>query len=362
MRPIRMLPTVLLLALIATAAPASEIAPEDPAPVARLLAGLASDGTPATDAHAAALEESWAALEERHLAPMRSWAEAELRPLLPSDTAPLFYPFGGPDLVSAMILRPEASSWILVGLEPPGRVADPASMAPEDLARELPRVRAALDPIVDAGYFVKKGMVDGFESEAFSGILPLLLVFVVRDGAVPLAVEPVAPGPDGTLVEAEAGRGVRIRIETADGDPRDVVYLRQDLGDEGLAQAPEFLAWLDHIGPWDTWIKAGHYLLHEPGFVRLRGLLLDGSRTLLQDDSAVPWRYFDPAQWDRTLFGVYGNLPAAYRKYHQSDLSTAYADADADPLPFAIGYHARLGGGPLILLRRSADAGPSRGP
>ena len=36
--------------------------------------------------------------------------------------ATLFYPFGGPDLLSAAQFFPAASSYVLVGLEPPGRI------------------------------------------------------------------------------------------------------------------------------------------------------------------------------------------------------------------------------------------------
>ena len=52
------------------------------------------------------LDKSWADLDVKRLVPMRKWAEAELAEPRTQETRTLFYPFGGPDLLTPLILFP----------------------------------------------------------------------------------------------------------------------------------------------------------------------------------------------------------------------------------------------------------------
>lgn len=351
-------------------------ADEAPGEVARRLAGLAESVEPngAWARHGRRVDEIWSELERRHLRPMRAFARDELAPMaLP--TAPLFYPFSGPDLVSALQFFPDASSYLLVGLEPPGEIPRPDELAPAELEQELERLRGGLEHLVEAGYFVTTRMERDFAGPSrLDGFLPVLYLFLAHAGLEPVAVRHVELGPGGEVLDAAAGtspRGVEIVFGggdeggvdegtgdegNGDGERRTLYYFAQDLSDEGLQQAPAFVAFASAPERFNAYLKSASYLLHTPEFSTLRGLLLAGAQTLLQDDSGVPYRHLDPDVWQVRFFGDYVATHPGFRDYFQEDLRAAYAEAGSEPLSFAIGYSRRISGSVLIWAERRSRA------
>lgn len=65
-------------------------------------------------------DSSWTDLETIRLEPMKKWADAEL--VEANKTRLLFYPFGGPDFITALKLFPNAENYILIGLERVGNL------------------------------------------------------------------------------------------------------------------------------------------------------------------------------------------------------------------------------------------------
>ncbi|MEM7584106.1 MAG: hypothetical protein AAF560_12035 [Acidobacteriota bacterium] len=337
---------------------------------AKLLAGL----TPATPPEAAAetwqqhgdrMAEIWSEIEGQHLGAMRTWAAAELAPADPR--APLFYPFSGPDLPSAMQFFPEAASYVLVGLESPGRIPDLDSIASEldapALEAELGRLRTSLDNLASAGYFVTKRMETDFVAAELEGALPFLYLFLARAGMPPTAVHFVSLEPDGSeramatdvRVAEHAATAVRIDFGT-DGTERSLYYFSRDLSNAGLQAKPSFVAFLKRLGAFNVYLKSASYLLHMEDFTDLEALLLDHAGAVLQDDSGIPLRDFSPAVWERQFFGTYTQTLPTYREWYQDDLRAAFERVEnPQPLPFAIGYHSKTGGSCLIWAQRRSD-------
>lgn len=325
--------------------------------VAELLAGLAdAGGDPVWARHAELMDEMWREIERRHLAAMGAWSATTLAPLVPDPGLPLFYPFGGPDFLSAYLFFPEAPLYVLVGLQPPGRLPEPAELAPERLERELERLRSGFASLVEAGYFQQTDMDRDLAAERLDGVLPVLYVFLARTGHRPVAVRHVTVDAGGRLAEVEqtaAAGAVAVDFVAAGADDvRTLVYLAQDLSDRGLADSrPEVARYLAELGPWNAFMKAAVYLLHMEGFEALRGLLLAQARSVLQDDSGLPYRDLADGGWELHLFGEYTRTLPVYQEHFQDDLRTAFAEAPA-ALDFAIGYHSQIGEGCLILAHR----------
>ena len=82
---------------------------------------------------------------------------------------------------------------------------------------------------------------------------------------------------------------------------------------------------------------------------------MDHAQTLLQEDSGIPLQQIDGDRFDVTLFGAYEATLPNYREYFQPDLRDAYAAAGPEPLPFDIGYNARIAGSCLIWAERAGD-------
>ncbi len=336
---------------------------------ARGLAGLTGAGLTGAEwsRHAELMDEIWIRIEERHLGPMRSWAEAELP--LADPEAPLYYPFGGPDLPSALQFFPAASSYVLVGLEPPGRIPNLEGLAGEGLAggplrAELERLRGGLKNLAEAGYFVTKRMETDFVASRLEGVLPVLYIFLARAGLEPKSVEFIRLDDEGTAVPLEDATGrtataVRIELSGDDhgdagkGEPsRRLYYFSRDLSNSGLASSPAFVAFLRRLGAFNVYMKSASYLLHMDDFTAHKDFLTAHAGTVLQDDSGIPLRDLPSADWQLRFFGTYSRTLPTYRDWFQEDLEAVYQQAGSPALPFAVGYHSKIGGSCLIWAER----------
>ena len=325
---------------------------------AHRLAGLPlgdeSDAEAVWSHHAGLMDAAWKQLEERHLSAMRSWAQAELA--VESAEAPLFYPFSGPDLPNALQFFPRASTYVLVGLERPGRIPDLEQLDAAALDPELERLRGGLENLIEAGYFVTKKMETDFVAPHLEGVLPLLYLFLARAGMTPTAVQFVTLDAEGAIVPLESvneDQAVAVRLEFGGEEgPRSLVYFSQDLSNAGLADNPAFGRFLERLGPYNMYTKSASYLLHMDGFTDLKGMLLSQAGAVLQDDSGIPLRDLSAESWQRDFFGTYTRTLPTYREWFQEELKQVYESADVPPLPFAIGYNSRIGGSCLIWARR----------
>lgn len=352
-----------------TVLPARELDAESLQNLATLLAGTSAPDavlSPAWAHHRAEMEKVFARIDPRFES-MAKWSREELV-RLPASEAPVFYPFGGPDLFAILNLFPDASSFILVGLEAPGRLPMPEETAEASLEDDLARLRKPFESMAESGYFVRTEIDHELSGGHFDGLLPILLIALARSGQVPEAVQYVRLEPtSGQLVglePAETSAGaVRILFRPAHGKGRvrSVFYYAQDLSNDGVFPDSGFYRMIERLGTINVFIKSGEYLCHTDPFSNLRKLILDRSQVVLQDDSGVPLRFFTSDRWTVDLYGHYEDVLAAYKDWYQSDLAAAFQRKDKVlPLPFAAGYQTAVSGGCLILANHKDGQGPAR--
>jgi hypothetical protein len=142
--------------------------------------------------------------------------------------------------------------------------------------------------------------------------------------------------------------GVRITFDGASGGTQTVYYFKVDLSN---GSCESFLNWCAAQGQGASLIKAASYLLHEDGFSQVRRFLLEQSRTIVQDDSGIPLRYFDE-RWTTRFFGDYVGPIEIFANHYQPDLAAAYRRSNPAPLGFAFGYHWQPQRGILMLGTR----------
>src|SRR5262249_7715987 len=87
-----------------------------------------------------------------------------------------------------------------------------------------------------------------------------------------------------------------------------------------------------------TLLKATSYMVHKQEFSIIRDRILSNSTTVLQDDSGIPYRFFDVAAWTVQLYGSYVRPYGSFRWLEQTDLRKAYLAPGPKPLAFRIGY------------------------
>jgi hypothetical protein len=84
----------------------------------------------------------------------------------------------------------------------------------------------------------------------------------------------------------------------------------------------------------------------------MRNLLLTNTKTLLQDDSGIPYRFISDSTWNVKLFGRYTKPIGLFAGRIQPDLKKAFASSTPAELPFRIGYNISHNEPHLILSQK----------
>jgi hypothetical protein len=346
----------ILGALVATCGARDFITANDQA---RWLAGLpvpedsplaACTTLPSWLRHASEMDQAWAQCEDRSLAKARVWSSTFVRSS--GSTEPCFYMFSGPDLLYAHTLYPNASSYVLCGIEPVGTVPDLTKLSPELRDASLANIRRSLSTVLKFSYFITKDMRTDLSDAQLGGIVPIVYLFIARMGGEVIGAEYVSLNTTGAMGKGNIP-GVRIRFRKGLSE-QSVYYFKADLSNGGSgAGVMNFCRSLG--GPGLGLLKAASYLLHEEGFSQCREFLLTHCRVLVQDDSGIPHRYFDAAQWQLRYFGNYaGTTGGPFAKYYQADLATAYASVNPPELDFQLSYQWNLGTANALIAVRTA--------
>jgi hypothetical protein len=319
--------------------------------IARFCAGLPIDHksdlydltqTDEWSAFAAGENARWAAFKKPE-EKVRAWARAELSPYKTANPSE-FYPFGGPDILFANLMMPSAKLYVLVGLEPIGSIADPEAIRQTPLGDFLSQYSSALDDIIRLSFFKRADMEAEMKKPVIDGVLPVFLVLLARMEREIVSVERGRLNTLGEFVDAEndPGRKPRaVRILFRDrgrGATRTLVYLSQDLSDAAVDSNRGFRTFItNNLSHGFGYIKSASYQMHKPIFSSIARIILTVSDVVLEDDSSMPYRLFDPQVWTITLYGTYTGPIDLFKDFMQQDLLDAFA-AGAKPLGFHIGY------------------------
>src|SRR5438105_264588 len=191
---------------------------------ARLLAGLPVTGALAPftqasgwQAHAAAMDKAWKTKEYFQLGPIATWMNAHA-PEYYRSTGTMYYMFSGPDFLYADAFFPNASTYILAGLESVGQVPDLSRMNPETVSANLGALRNSMSTLLITHYFVTEEMKSELNRGNLGGTIPILYVFLARLNCTVL---------DTTYLRNPA-EGVKITF-SRNGSSQTLYYFKTDL-------------------------------------------------------------------------------------------------------------------------------------
>jgi hypothetical protein len=271
----------------------------------------------------------------------------------------MLYMFSGPDFLYANAFFPKATTYVLSGLEPVGTVPDLTAMR-GSVAPTLHQLRASLSTILSYSFFKTHKMRSDLRVGRVNGTLPILYVFLARSGKTIREVTPVrlddggALQPDVDGVRGTATRGVKIVFAGSDGEARTLYYFSTNLANDGV-KSSKFLKFCETLAPGDSLIKSASYLLHSGGFSTVRDFLLANSAVVIQDDSGIPFAYYDSLKWDLQPFGHYRGPIGIFARGYQSKYAVFFRNSR--PIDFGIGYRWRPHESNLLLaVKTSADA------
>lgn len=309
---------------------------------AHILAGLPTTAALAPVAqsndwkmHAAAMDQAWKTKEFFQLGPIGSWMSSHAGEYYRS-SGTMYYMFSGPDFLYAYTFFPNASTYILAGLEPVGKVPDLVHMNPVDLRNNLAALRSSMSTLLVTHYFVTDEMKASLGRSNLGGTLPILYVFLARLGCTVIDTTYITTPAEGVKITFTHG----FRSQT-------LYYFKTNLAGGGSP----FLKWCAARGPGVSLIKAASYLMHGEGFSGVRNFLLDHSSFIVQDDSGIPLRAFHKP-WGLEFYGRFVPHGEKFGKYDQQTLADIYKKNPPPVLGFAFGYWWQIERGILMLARR----------
>jgi hypothetical protein len=347
-------------ALAVTAATGAEIATAGDA--ARLLAGLPPSANsplqPLTrdDAwrlHERVMNVSFDNLERRQLSKIRTWTRANLRTPKPV----LFYMFSGPDFLYADSFFPSASTYVLSGLEPVGKIPDLSKLGPAAFAHGLNGLRYSLRSILSSSFFIISYMGHDLHASRLTGTAPILYVFLARTGHTIQEAQFINLDENGNVITAEGNerskgpRGIKIVFSGADQKSRTLYYFSTNLADEKFKDGP-FARFCEKLGEGDGFVKSASYALHGSNFSQVRNFLLEHSATIVQDDTGIPAGSYDPKKWQLRPFGNYVRPLPVFSRMYQPKMHALFQTGHPAPIAFGIGYRSRPGRSSLLVATR----------
>jgi hypothetical protein len=298
-------------------------------------------------------DSDWKGLQARYLKRIDNWRERSLRDAPTGNVG--FYPFGGPDAANLLAFFPDAREYILIGLEPVGCV--PAGLA--DYTRDyFSDLRRSLESVTTLGFFKTNDMHRDFAESSVNGVLPLLLFLVDQAGYLVTDVTPISITTAGVITTSAnqpsgETRGVAIKFTDGRHGMRTLRYFSLNLLDSRIRNKPGTLKYFGNIAEANTLVKDASYLMHTSYFSIIRNVILSHSRMVVEDDTGLPFRFFEQTAWDVRLYGSYAEPIHRFGRWHQEDLKAAFiARADEQPLDFAIGYRHRDESSLLVATRR----------
>ncbi len=306
--------------------------------------------------YAKSMTDNFAKIEKDRLGPMRQWANTEINKNLESKT--LFYPFSGPDILHATTFYPGANTYILMALEIPGGFPNFAKKDTTTATGYLQAVMGALNDVFNKSYFITSYMNRKVNFDA-NGTAPIMCLFLARSGYQVLDIEKRKIQEDGTdvalssdtAISYDSNRYLLIHFKQAGSNEiKNLIYFSTNICDDpypadkpGLKKNKALVAWLEkHVVDCNTYLKSASYLMHNDNYSIIRNIILKFSKSVLQDDTGIAYRYFDKSKWNFTLYGGYVKPVKDFGSgTYQGDLRDAYAkdSVHVKKLSYSLGYH-----------------------
>ncbi len=334
----------------------------------------------------------------------KAWADPATRfigDLRPND-APrtVVYPFGGGDLVSALVVFPHATEITTISLEAPGDVRVIDAIDKTKLAADLATISHDIRRLYQAAHSTTKSL-----QAASHSTLPGTLMFALAGLAVhdmePVALRYFDLQPDGALryltsdemdrraAEFErlkqAGKkggpkptthywyeqdtpfgNVEIRFRPrgdAKAAPRIYRHIVQNVDDPHMTADERLLVHLRAKGKVSVMTKAASFLLWYDDFAQVRDYLLRHTAWMISDASGIPPSFAGPAGFEQFTYGQFtGPYFTIDPKNVRGQFVKLWKAQPKRPLPFRFGYPDQDKNHHLMITRPRTPDGPAGKP
>lgn len=283
---------------------------------------------------------------------MTEWNIANMKRNNITDSSFVFYPFSGGDFIHVNALYPNASAYFLVAREDVGELPNLYEKDKQYVNTYLSDIDTVLRDIYNKSFFITKNMIEDTKKRTLvNGMLPLILwAAAVTDREV-ISLQYFIVSDNGNFIPLNDSAGkrkpeaveIKFRIKETN-KIQTLTYLSCDISDDGFVNDNRFKTLISNKVPSNsnTFVKSASYLMHYSSFSQIRNLVLEKSKFLIQDDTGIPIKYFNPDKFSIELFGVYEKPVKDFSEsVFQQDLKIAYSDSTKykGKLKFSLGYH-----------------------
>jgi hypothetical protein len=312
-----------------------------------------------------------AAYFERH----RPWFEK----VVPKEHKTVVYPFGGGDLLSALVAFPEAQEITTISLEQAGDPRRLRKLKPWQVEASLGALRVEIGGLISVGSNTSENLSKQQRNE-LPGQVSSFLLGLVAGGYEPVAMRYFSIEESGDLKYFEkadldaldAKRSKKLKhdwespnfseafqnVEIQYRRPGDAAlrvhrHIGWNLGDDYLKKNPQLLRHLEKKGKVVLLTKGASYLLWRGDFSLIRTYMLNHLTWMLSDSTGIPPLYARRAGMIQETYGSFNGafLEGAQGGPVEEQFLELWRKNPRRALPFRFGYVDKDGSGHLVVTR-----------
>jgi len=365
-------PTMRSLALVAALAGTASAEPANFIDDAKLLYRVAACGgadvvkpelEKIVDHHCKVIKEHMDKFRALYFEKGRAWFDAVEPKDLPKTVV---YPFGGGDLLSALVAFPEATEVTTISLELAGDPRKLKALSPGDVERDLSALRAEIGGLISVGSNTSENLSNQQQND-LPGQVSSFLLGLVAGGYEPVSMRYFTLDDVGDihyLDQSEIDAQEKAKRKGLKGDWKDPTFspafanveiqykklgdtqvrthrhIAWNLGDTYMQGHPQLLRHLEKKGQVTVLVKGASYLLWRGDFAHIRDYLLDHLAWMLSDSTGIPPSYARSAKMVQETYGYYNGafLEAAQTMKADESMIELWKTQKRRPLPFRFGY------------------------
>ena len=313
--------------------------------------------------HCKAVNERLAKFRALYFDKGRAWFDKVVPTQAP---ATVVYPFGGGDLMSALVAFPNATEITTISLELAGDPRRLKTLTPAQVEMSLGALRMEIGGLISVGSNTSENLSSQQQND-LPGQVSSFLLGLVAGGYEPVSMRYFTLDDAGEIhyleqAEIDAMDKAAAKSLKHDWKPPtfssafanvEITYrkigetqlrvhrhIAWNLSNDYMTKHPQLLHHLEKKGSVTVLVKGASYLLWRPDFSRMREYLLDHLAWMLSDSTGIPPKYARPAGMIQETYGYYTGafLEGAQANPHDADMIELWHAQKRRSLPFRFGY------------------------
>lgn len=319
--------------------------------------------TKIVDGHCKRILEYMAKFRAQYFEKGRAWFDEVVPKTVP---ATVVYPFGGGDLISALVAFPTATEITTISLEQSGDPRRISTLTPAQLSSSLGVLRRDIGGLISVGSNTSENLSAGQRND-LPGQVASFLMGLVAGGYEPVGMRYFTLDDAGAieyLEQADIDALDKEKGKSLKGDWQDPAFspafvnveiqyrkigetavrvhrhIGWNLGDSYMTKNPQLVRHLAKKGDVALLVKGASYLLWRSDFSLIRDYMLGHLAWMLSDSTGIPPYYAKQANMVQETYGYYAGafLEGAQDGKHDQAFIELWRTQKKRRLPFRFGY------------------------